>query len=146
MLWNEMFKEIILKVAVIFSLTIGMLFLLLDTSDVYAVSNPSILEIVSFETSKDTSTQQVLNLSSKVTQDLKNYEGFIKRTLTQNTKDPNQWVDIIEWKSMDDAHTAMNQALKNKDVEAFLKLMKNGSRIYQTNQNIKVFNLKHLKI
>nr|WP_168711784.1 antibiotic biosynthesis monooxygenase [Francisella orientalis] len=131
-----MFKEIILKVAVIFSLTIGMLFLLLDTSDVYAVSNPSILEIVSFETSKDTSTQQVLNLSSKVTQDLKNYEGFIKRTLTQNTKDPNQWVDIIEWKSMDDAHTAMNQALKNKDVEAFLKLMKNGSRIYQTNQNI----------
>ncbi|MBK2005087.1 EbhA protein [Francisella noatunensis subsp. orientalis] len=136
MLWNEMFKEIILKVAVIFSLTIGMLFLLLDTSDVYAVSNPSILEIVSFETSKDTSTQQVLNLSSKVTQDLKNYEGFIKRTLTQNTKDPNQWVDIIEWKSMDDAHTAMNQALKNKDVEAFLKLMKNGSRIYQTNQNI----------
>ncbi|XSZ47550.1 antibiotic biosynthesis monooxygenase [Francisella noatunensis] len=127
-----MFKEMILKVVVIFGLTIGMLFLLLDTSDAYAVSNPPILEIVSFETSKDTSTQQVLNLSSKVTQDLKNYEGFIKRTLTQNTKDPNQWVYIIQWKSIDDAHTAMNQALKNKDVEAFLKLMKNGSRIYQT--------------
>ncbi|GMN88660.1 hypothetical protein fsci_01460 [Francisella sciaenopsi] len=122
----------ILKVAIIFGLTIGMLFLLLDTSDAHAVSNPPILEIVSFETSKDTSTQQVLNLSSKVTQDLKNYKGFIKRTLTQNTKDLNQWVDIIEWKSIDDAHTAMNQALKNKDVEAFLKLMKNGSRTYQT--------------
>jgi len=106
--------------------------LLLDTSDAHAVSNPPILEIVSFETSKDTSTQQVLDLSNKVTQDLKNYEGFIKRTLTQNTKNPNEWVDIIEWKSIDDAHTAMNQALKNKDVKAFLKLMKNGSRVYQT--------------
>ncbi|MBK2258781.1 antibiotic biosynthesis monooxygenase [Francisella philomiragia] len=127
-----MFKEMLLKVAIIFGLTIGMLFLLLDTSDAHAVSNPPILEIVSFETSKDTSTQQVLDLSNKVTQDLKNYEGFIKRTLTQNTKNPNEWVDIIEWKSIDDAHTAMNQALKNKDVKAFLKLMKNGSRVYQT--------------
>lgn len=127
-----MFKEMLLKVAIIFGLTIGMLFLLLDTSDAHAVSNPPILEIVSFETSKDTSTLQVLDLSNKVTQDLKNYEGFIKRTLTQNTKNPNEWVDIIEWKSIDDAHTAMNQALKNKDVKAFLKLMKNGSRVYQT--------------
>lgn len=79
-----MFKEMILKVVVIFGLTIGMLFLLLDTSDAHAVSNPPILEIVSFETSKDTSTQQVLNLSSKVTQDLKKLRRIHKENT--NTK------------------------------------------------------------
>ena len=52
--------------------------------------------------------------------------------MTQNTNNPNQWFDIIEWQSIKDTHASMNKAVEDKDVQVFLKLMKNGSRMYQT--------------
>ena len=73
-----------------------------------------------------------MQASDKVTQYLQRSNGFIKRTLTQNTNNPNQWVDIIECQSIKNAHTSMNKAVEDKDVQVFLKLMKNGSRMYQT--------------
>ncbi|ABK89716.1 EbhA protein [Francisella tularensis subsp. novicida] len=127
------FKDIFLKIIIIFSVAIGFLFIFLNTSNAKEKNNSEpILEIVSFETAKNTTTEQVLQASDKVTQDLQASNGFIKRTLTQNTNNPNQWVDIIEWQSIKDAHSSMDKAVADKDLQAFLKLMKNGSRVYQT--------------
>ncbi|AJJ47590.1 EbhA protein [Francisella tularensis subsp. novicida] len=127
------FKDIFLKIIIIFSVAIGFLFIFLNTSNAKEKNNSEpILEIVSFETAKNTTTEQVLQASDKVTQDLQASNGFIKRTLTQNTNNPNQWVDIIEWQSIKDAHSSMDKAVTDKDLQAFLKLMKNGSRVYQT--------------
>ncbi|AJI45161.1 hypothetical protein [Francisella tularensis] len=127
------FKDIFLKIIIIFSVAIGFLFIFLNTSNAKEKNNSEpILEIVSFETAKNTTTEQVLQASDKVTQDLQASNGFIKRTLTQNTNNPNQWVDIIEWQSIKDAHSSMDKAVADKDLQVFLKLMKNGSRVYQT--------------
>ncbi|AEE26260.1 hypothetical protein [Francisella hispaniensis] len=127
------FKGIFLKIIVIFSIAIGFLFIFLNTSSATEKNHSQpILEIVSFETTKNTTAQEVLQASDKVTQDLQVSNGFIKRTLTQNTNNPNQWVDIIEWQSIKDAQSSMDKAVEDKDVKAFLKLMKNGSRVYQT--------------
>ncbi|AJI73589.1 conserved hypothetical protein [Francisella tularensis subsp. novicida GA99-3548] len=127
------FKDIFLKIIIIFSVAIGFLFIFLNTSNAKEKNNSEpILEIVSFETAKNTTTEEVLQASDKVTQDLQASNGFIKRTLTQNTNNPNQWVDIIEWQSIKDAHSSMDKAVADKDLQAFLKLMKNGSRVYQT--------------
>ncbi|APA82912.1 antibiotic biosynthesis monooxygenase family protein [Francisella tularensis] len=127
------FKDIFLKIIIIFSVAIGFLFIFLNTSNAKKKNNSEpILEIVSFETAKNTTTEEVLQASDKVTQDLQASNGFIKRTLTQNTNNPNQWVDIIEWQSIKDAHSSMDKAVADKDLQAFLKLMKNGSRVYQT--------------
>ncbi|AEB27785.1 hypothetical protein FNFX1_0837 [Francisella cf. novicida Fx1] len=127
------FKDIFLKIIIIFSVAIGFLFIFLNTSNAKEKNNSEpILEIVSFETAKNTTTEEVLQASDKVTQDLQGSNGFIKRTLTQNTNNPNQWVDIIEWQSIKDAHSSMDKAVADKDLQAFLKLMKNGSRVYQT--------------
>lgn len=76
-------------------MAIGFLFVFLNTSSAKEKNNSQpILEIGSFETTKNTTTQEVLQASDKVTQDLQRSNGFIKRTLTQNTNNPNQWVDI----------------------------------------------------
>lgn len=130
---SYVFKDIFLKIIIIFSVAIGFLFIFLNTSNAKEKNNSEpILEIVSFETAKNTTTEEVLQASDKVTQDLQASNGFIKRTLTQNTNNPNQWVDIIEWQSIKDAHSSMDKAVADKDLQAFLKLMKNGSRVYQT--------------
>ncbi|MDE4988632.1 EbhA protein, partial [Francisella tularensis subsp. holarctica] len=70
--------------------------------------------------------------SDKVTQDLQGSTGFIKITLNQNKNNPNQWVDIIEWQTIKDAHSSMDKAVADKELQVFIKLMKNGSRDYQT--------------
>ncbi|APC91587.1 MULTISPECIES: EbhA protein [Francisella] len=127
------FKDIFFKITIIFSMAIAFLFIFLDTSSANEKNNlQPILEIVSFETAKNITAQEVFQASNKVTQDLQASTGFIKRTLTQNTNNPNQWVDIIEWQSIKDARSSMKKAVEDKDVQTFLKLMKNGSRIYQT--------------
>ncbi|WP_318183177.1 EbhA protein [Francisella tularensis] len=116
---------------IIFSVAIGFLFIFLNTSNAKEKNNSEpILEIVSIETAKNTTTEQVLQASDKVTQDLQGSNGFIKRTLTQNTNNTNQWVDIIDWQTIKDDHSYMDKAVTEKDLQEFLKLMKNCSRDY----------------
>ena len=52
------FKDIFLKIIIIFSMAIGFLFVFLNTSSAKEKNNSQpILEIVSFETTKNTTTQ-----------------------------------------------------------------------------------------
>lgn len=126
------FINALLKVGIIFFVTIGLLFVSLDISEAKHTNQSHILEIVSFNVNKTTSKQKILQASNKVTQVLQKYDGFIKRTLTQNTDNPNQWVDIIEWQSIEDANNAMSKSINNKDIQNFLNLMKNGQKVYKT--------------
>lgn len=125
-------RNMFLKLGLIFCFAILILFVSLSESTANENKQPNILEIVSFKTSDNVTSNQLMEASDKVTTDLQKYPGFIKRTLTQNTENPDQWIDIIEWKSLDDAHNSMSNALENKDVQDFLKLMKHGERTYQT--------------
>lgn len=129
-----LFKETLIKLIIIFSVTIGVLFISLDTSgasESNTVDHP-VIEIINFKVKDNISQQQLLNASEKVTRNLEKYNGFIKRTLTQNSEKPNKWVDIIEWKSLDEAHESMEKAINsdNKNIEDYLELMKDGERTY----------------
>lgn len=128
------FREILIKVTVIFSVTIGILFISLDTSGANEsnTSEQPVIEMIEFKVKDNTSQQQILKTSDKVTQDLEKYDGFMKRTLTQNSEKSDQWVDIIEWKSLKDAHASMTKAIDSDDenIKEYLELMKNGERTY----------------
>ncbi|AIT08734.1 EbhA protein [Candidatus Francisella endociliophora] len=128
------FRDIFIKISIIFCVTISVLIVSLNISGASEPNNSqkAILEIVSFKAKKNVATKDILKASNKVTNDLKKYDGFIKRTLTQNTDKPDHWVDIVEWNSLEKAHSSMLEAIDNTDVQNFLSLMKNGERTYQT--------------
>ena len=113
------FRDFLIKVTVIFSVTIGILFISLDTSGANEsnTSEQPVIEMIEFKVKDNISQQQILKTSDKVTQDLEKYD---------------QWVDIIEWKSLKDAHASMTKAIDSDDenIKEYLELMKNGERTY----------------
>lgn len=94
----------------------------------FSHKNIPALEIIEFHTSKNATTQQVLDASKKLTLDLKKHPGFINRTLTQDPKDPNLWTDIIEWKSVNDGVAAMRSEINSNHMVSFMDLIKKNRK------------------
>jgi len=126
------FKTLIAKVFMIFFATISVLYttVAFSDTDVPNIKKSPVLEIVTFKTSKKTSPQEVTIASKKVTKVLKSYNGFIKRTFSQDSTTPNQWIDIIEWQNIDDGISATKKIINNDDMKNFMSLMKNGYKMY----------------
>ncbi len=102
------FKTLIAKVFMIFFATINVLYttVAFSDTDVPNIKKSPVLEIVTFKTSEKTSPQEVTIASKKVTKVLKSYNSFIKRTFSQDSTTPNQWIDIVEWQNIDDGISA----------------------------------------
>lgn len=87
---------------------------------------PNVIEIVSFKTKPEYSTDQVIELSKKMDKELKNeIPGFISRRLV--SKNENEWVDIVEWESMKTAISATELALTKKDCLNFFETIEEES-------------------
>ena len=70
------------------------------------------LEIASFKLKGGIATEDFLNASVEMEDGFaKKQNGFIKRTLAQN--ESGEWVDVVYWKTMDDATKAMESAMKS---------------------------------
>ena len=126
------FKNLIAKILVIFFATIGVLYTTTAFSDTDTpnIKKSPVLEVVIFKTHKNTSPKRIIQASKKVTKVLENYDGFIKRTFSQDSTVPNQWIDIVEWQNIDDGMLAAKKIVNNKDMKNLTNLMKNGYTMY----------------
>ena len=86
-------------------------------------SNP-ILEVVIFHTQPSVSAKTVIGAASKVTPVLKSMPGFISRTFGQGQHN-NEWIDIVKWKSLNEALSAAQKALNNPNMQKLMALMQN---------------------
>ncbi|MDE7404784.1 MAG: hypothetical protein K2M81_06735 [Lachnospiraceae bacterium] len=67
----------------------------------------NVIEMVIFQTKENVNEEQFLHLFHELNHVLENdIEGFEKRSLTKDLSQ-NKWVEIIWWKSMDAAQTAL---------------------------------------
>ena len=126
------FKTLIAKVTMIFCATISVFYttVAFSDTDVPNITKSPVQEVVIFKTSKNISPKEMIQASKKVTSVLENYDGFIKRTFSQDSTVPNQWIDIIEWKNIDDGMLAAKKIVNNKDMQDYMGLMKNGYKMY----------------
>ncbi|MDF1759743.1 MAG: hypothetical protein P1U40_04315 [Coxiellaceae bacterium] len=92
-------------------------------------AQPIALELVIFTTNKTVSAQKVRDLASAVTPVLKTYPGFISRAVGRSSDLGNQWVDIVRWRSMDDALLAAKKIVANKKMRQFISVMQ-GYKMY----------------
>ena len=48
-------------------------------------------------------------------------EGFLKRTVHRDAKDPRRFMDIVEWRSLVEAEAAALEVEKEESVAAFMQ-------------------------
>jgi heme-degrading monooxygenase HmoA len=83
----------------------------------------NVLEVVIFSKKPSYTNEQVIKGAESVTTILKSYPGFISRKFAENTKDKNQWVDIVHWASLHDALAAANKIVKTTQMKKFMSVM-----------------------
>lgn len=83
----------------------------------------NVLEVVIFSKKPSYTNEQVIKGAESVTTILKSYPGFISRKFAVNTKEKNQWVDIVHWASLHDALAAANKIVKTTQMKKFMSVM-----------------------
>lgn len=64
----------------------------------------NVIEIVEFKLNSGVTKSAAINAAQKTVEFVKEQDGFLKRTLSQNSD--GIWVDVVEWKDMVSAQAA----------------------------------------
>ncbi len=91
----------------------------------------NVIELVVFETKEDVAEEQFIQLFHKLNTILQsNISGFVKRSLTKDTAQ-NRWVEMIWWKSMQEAHAALEKIPQLPDFQQYCSAIKDdGTLMY----------------
>lgn len=89
------------------------------------LTKSEVLEVVIFNTKKAYNHAEVINIANKVTPILKSYTGFISRKLAQDADKSSRWIDIVRWRSLEDAQTAAKKVVKRPQMKRFISIMRN---------------------
>lgn len=85
-----------------------------------------VIEIAQFKLKTDVNEMEFLVESEKVTNAfLKKQKGFIDRELIKNNND--EWIDILHWKSMEDALSAAKNIMNDPSTSAFGEMLEPSS-------------------
>jgi heme-degrading monooxygenase HmoA len=79
------------------------------------------IEIVMFKLKPDADEAAFLAASDAVLQDLRAASGFMRRELLQN--DDGQWIDLVYWNSLEEAHHAAEMMPTWASAGAFISML-----------------------
>lgn len=93
--------------------------------------NRNVIELVIFETKEDITEEQFIQLFYKLNTVLQNdIPGFVKRSLTKDMAQ-NKWIEMIWWKSMQEAHMALEKLPQLPDFQQYCSALKDdGTLMY----------------
>lgn len=85
--------------------------------------NCSVLEVVVFTKKASYTNEQVIKRAKSITAILKSYSGFVSRKFCKNTKEKNQWIDIVHWTSLHNALAAASKIVKTNQMKKFMSVI-----------------------
>jgi len=89
------------------------------------MNNSPVYEIVVFKANDGVTPEQVIAGAQSIQPFLDNYEGYISRQLIQ--ADNNQWVDFVTWESIEQAHAAAEDIMKQPEAGQFMSVVDTNS-------------------
>jgi hypothetical protein len=78
------------------------------------MQNVHAIEMVMFKTNQQVSEQEAQEALLSINPIINTYPGFVSRVLSKNSDD--FWLDIVYWKSMDEAKSAAQEITKDPEV------------------------------
>lgn len=81
-----------------------------------------VLELVLFAVKAGTTSEEVLATSERVTAWVSGQEGFISRELLRSAEG-DQWIDLVRWRTLDDARTAAKLAPQAAECQPMFSLI-----------------------
>lgn len=82
------------------------------------MSQQPILEVVLFRAKAGVSDEQVLQGSAQIQPWLAGAPGYLKRTISKD--DNGQWVDVVHWRTLAEAHQAAEKLMAEPSAVAFM--------------------------
>jgi heme-degrading monooxygenase HmoA len=89
------------------------------------MNQPNILEVVLFKTVKGTDEGAFLEAADAMMPELRLLRGFTRRELLRD-KD-GQWMDVVSWKSLQEAEEAMKKVMSHPACLKFFKMIDESS-------------------
>ena len=78
------------------------------------------IEMVVYKVKTEKVNDKIL-LVETVNNIIKNFDGFISRTVHQDEKDPAIFMDYVTWESLEQAHTAMKTMEQTPEIMPFMQ-------------------------
>lgn len=85
------------------------------------MSQQPILEVVLFRAKAGVSDEQVLQGSAQIQPWLAGAPGYLKRAISKD--DSGQWVDIVHWRTLAEAHQAAEKLMAEPSAAAFMAVI-----------------------
>ena len=85
------------------------------------MTTETVYEIVVYKAKDGISAEQVIESAQSIQPLLENYPGYISRELIQTEDD--QWVDLVTWESLADAHHAAEDIMKHPEAEMMMAVI-----------------------
>lgn len=86
-----------------------------------AESQQPILEVVLFRAKAGVADEQVLQGSAQIQPWLEHADGYLSRQLSKS--EDGQWVDLIHWRTLAEAHQAAEQLMAEPTAAAFMSMI-----------------------
>ena len=98
----------------------------------------TITEFIRYKLREDTKTDDFLKAAEKMIPELKTQKGLIDWQLCK--EENGNWIEILHWKSLDEAKTAAKAVLKLSSVQSFIKFIDKPTTentYFETEKNFK---------
>lgn len=80
-----------------------------------------VIEVVQFKLNKGVKDKEFLSANKDIEKFISSLKGFVSRRLAQ--KEGGVWIDVVEWKTMEDAKIAAEKFMYAKEVEKFIMMI-----------------------
>lgn len=81
-----------------------------------------VIEVVLFELNDGVSPESFIASAAATEKKVRQYSGFIKRQLSQGEN--GHWVDLVWWESLEEAHQAAEDIMKDTSCAPFMQAIK----------------------
>ncbi len=81
-----------------------------------------VLELVTFKTKKNVSKEQVLEMNEQVMEQVKNFSGFIYRSVCYQAGS-DTWLDVVYWQDESAAKLAQEQFMQSKVCQQLMAIV-----------------------
>ena len=83
---------------------------------------PKVLELVVFKLREGTSRDELMGTVDAVSAWAREQPGFVSRDLAYDAED-DRWIDVVWWRTMDDAHAAAERAMSSESCAPMFALI-----------------------
>lgn len=93
------------------------------------MDSASTLELVTFKAATGVGPEQIANAALAITTLLRDYDGFISRSLAQ--ADDGTWIDAVYWRDRASAERAAKAVMQDPVAQVFFALIDQQSMVFR---------------